>query len=178
MSDGQHCETQGTQEPGPTLLRSWAQLGALVAVALLVAAVLILKNRAAEPPPGTGSEAAAAIAPGERWSAGPGELPGEQLERLLAAGQPTLAFFHSNNCVECTKMIKIVADVYPGFEDVVALVDVNVYDPQNRALMQQAKIQYIPTQIFYNAAGEGNLTVGAMPAQVFRRYMRAAAGQE
>jgi thiol:disulfide interchange protein len=144
----------------------------------MVAAVLILKNRAAEPLAGAESEPSATTAPGERWSAGPGELPGEQLERLLAAGQPTLAFFHSNNCVECTRMIKIVADVYPEFEDVVALVDVNVYDPQNRALMQQAKIQYIPTQIFYNAAGDGNLTVGAMPAQVFRRYMRAAAGQE
>jgi thiol:disulfide interchange protein len=159
--------------------RKWiAQAGVLVGVLLLIVVVLILKNRASEPVPIALNEPQSVPGQEGQGTAMPQELPHEQLDRLLAVGQPTLAFFHSNNCVECTKMIKIVADVYPEFEDVVALVDVNVYDPQNRVLLQQARIQYIPTQIFYNAAGEGKLTVGAMPAQVFRAYMRTAAGQE
>lgn len=165
------------------------QIVIIAGVVLVAAGLLLLKNRTAEP--------AAVAPPQHRLGAGvatlqvpagdeiqdtlaalPGELPQAHLERLLAAGQPTLAFFHSNNCAQCTKMMKIVADVYPEFEGSVALVDVDVYDPQNRELLVQAQIHSIPTQIFYNAAGEGKLTVGALPTQVFRTYMRAATGEE
>jgi len=160
--------------------RRWAQLAIVAGVVLLAAAILVLKNRAddqrplalAESQAVAGEEGQAAV------TAAPAELPQAQLERLLAAGQPTLAFFHSNNCVQCIKMMEVVADVHPEFEGLVALVDVDVYDPQNRVLLLQAGIHSIPTQIFYNAAGEGKLTVGAMPTQVFRTYMRAAAGEQ
>jgi thiol:disulfide interchange protein len=156
----------------------WMQIAILTGVMLLAAAVLLLKNQAADPPSVALAESEAAGGEEGQGVKAPAELPQAQLERLLAAGQPTLAFFHSNNCVQCTNMMEVVADVYPEFEGSVALVDVDVYDPQNRVLLLQAGIHSIPTQIFYNAAGEGKLTVGAMPAQVFRTYMRAAAGEE
>ncbi len=160
--------------------RGWMQVAIFAGVLLLAAAVLLLKDRTAEPEPVTvaAPQATASEEVQSTTEAAPRELPQEQLERLLAAGQPTLAFYHSNNCVQCTRMMEIIADVYPEFEGSVALVDVDVYDPQNNALLLQAGIHSIPTQIFYNAAGEGKLTVGAMPAQVFRTYMRAAAGEE
>lgn len=177
VSDKGRSGTRASQESQQA--QRWPQLAILGAVALLVAAVVILKNRPTGPAFGAESESAATTAPGARWSAGPDELPKAQLQRLLAAGQPTLAFFHSNNCVECTKMIKIVADVYPEFEDSVALVDVNVYDPQNRTLLQQARVQYIPTLIFYNVSGEeSEFIVGAIPRQRFRFLMRETAGDE
>jgi thiol:disulfide interchange protein len=159
--------------------RRWTQIALIAAVALVAAAVLLLKNHVAGPPPLTLAEALATAGEGEQEAAtAPVESSEEQLERLLATGQPTLAFFHSNNCVECIKMIKLVADVYPEFEDSVALVDANIYDPQNRALVQQINIHYIPTLIFYDASGEGKLIVGAIPRQRLRFLLRAAAGEE
>ena len=160
--------------------RRWIQIAAVAGVALLAAAILLLKNQAADPPTVSLTDLQPATGEGVDGTATePGELPQQRWERLLAAGQPTLAFFHSNNCVECTKMIKIVADVYPEFEDSVALVDVDVYDPQNRALLQQARVQYIPTLIFYDTSGEeSEFVVGAIPRQRFRFLMREAAGEE
>jgi len=106
----------------------------------------------------------------------PNELPEAQLERFLASGQPTLAFFHSNNCLQCIKMMEVVAQVYPEFDDSVALVDVNVYDQRNASLLERARIRAIPTQIFFNSAGKGQVVLGAMEPEEFRAYMRSLAG--
>ena len=103
----------------------------------------------------------------------PNELPEAQLERLLTAGQPTLAFFHSNNCVQCIKMMGVVEQVYPEFADAVALVDVNVYDQRNASLLQRARIRAIPTQIFFDQTGEGMMVMGAMDPGQFREQMQA-----
>jgi len=160
--------------------RRWIRITIVAGVALLAVAILFFKSQAADPPAVSLADLQMATGEGMDGTATePGELPQERLERLLAAGQPTLAFFHSNSCVECTKMIKVVTDVYPEFEDSVGLVDVNVYDPQNRALLQQARVQYIPTLIFYDASGkESEFVVGAVPRQRVRFLMRQAAGEE
>jgi thiol:disulfide interchange protein len=106
----------------------------------------------------------------------PDELPEAQLERLLAAGQPTLAFFHSNNCVQCIKMMEVVEQVYPEFDDSVALVDVNVRDSANTSLLQRAQIRAIPTQIFFDRTGQGTVIMGVMTPDRFREQMRTLAG--
>lgn len=59
-------------------------------------------------------------------------------------------------------MIDIVDRVYPEFEGRVELVDVNVYDMQNRNLLIQGQIQVIPTQIFIDRFGDISQTVGVM----------------
>jgi thiol:disulfide interchange protein len=136
--------------------RRWIQIATVAGVALLAAAILLLKNQAPDPPTVSLADLQPATGEGVDGTATePGELPQQRWERLLTAGQPTLAFFHSNNCVECTKMIKIVADVYPEFDDSVALVDVDVYDKANTSLLQRAQIRAIPTQIFFDRAGQG-----------------------
>lgn len=109
-------------------------------------------------------------------TASPNELPEAQLERLLAAGQPTLAFFHSNNCVQCIKMMRIVEQVYPEFAASVALVDVNVYDQSNASLLQRAGIRAIPTQIFFNRDRQGQVVMGAMDPDQFRQQLQTLAG--
>jgi thioredoxin-like negative regulator of GroEL len=94
---------------------------------------------------------------------------------LLASGQPTLAFFHSNNCVQCIKMMEVVAEVYPKFGDSVALVDVNVYDNRNASLLQRARIRAIPTQILFDQTGQGLVVTGAMTPDQFRERMQTLA---
>lgn len=76
-------------------------------------------------------------------------------------------------CFECTRMIAIVEQVYPEFAGSVALVDVNVYDAQNQRLLQEVKLQFIPTQIFCDRAGRSQTTVGVMQPEQLRQQLQA-----
>jgi len=105
----------------------------------------------------------------------PEDLPETQLVRALADGAPTLAFFHSNRCIKCIKMVETVEQVYPEFSETVVLVDVDVYIGQNGALLQKEKIQFIPTLIFYDRAGQKQVHVGAMEAEELHQTLAALA---
>lgn len=104
-------------------------------------------------------------------AATPNELPEAQLAGALAAKKPVLAFYHSNNCQSCVEMIDIVNQVIPDFASSVVLVDINVYDQQNAALLQKARIQYIPTLIFYDTTGQNETQVGVMQAPELREKL-------
>lgn len=99
-------------------------------------------------------------------------LPEVQFDQHLAAGRPIVAFFHSNNCVQCVKMIEVVEQVYPDFAGSVALVDVNVYDRQNQNLLRRADIRAIPTIIFVEGARQGQSFIGLMEMDAFRRELQ------
>lgn len=103
-------------------------------------------------------------------------LPEAQLNRAVQAGKPVLAFFHSNSCEQCIIMIDTVKQVYPEFSQSVALVDVNVYDPSNEALMRSAKVQFIPTLVFYDAKGQTEIHVGVMEADALREHLADLGG--
>ncbi len=103
-------------------------------------------------------------------------LPEAQFDQHLAAGKPVVAFFHSNDCVQCVKMIEVVEQVYPDFAGEVALIDVNVYDRQNQNLLRRAGIRAIPTMIFIDGAGQGQGFIGLMEMDTFRRELQRLAG--
>lgn len=156
--------------------KRWLQIAVVAGLVLAIGVILAIKLGGAPdavslatvtPPAGTGAPA------GPVTPAGTAE---EQLDQLLAAGRPVLAFFHSNNCVQCTRMIAIVEQVYPEFAASVALVDVNVYDARNRNLLQEAQIQFIPTQIFYDRAGRSQTIVGVMQPEQLRQQLQALSG--
>jgi len=132
----------------------------LAGVLVLAAAVLLLKG---------GSKDSAA------GNANAGELPAAQLQAALSEHRPTLAFFHSTTCHQCIEMTGIVAQVYPEFGDSIALVDIDVYNERNDALLQQVRIQYIPTLILYDRAGNGRIAVGVMEAAELRQALAALA---
>ena len=127
----------------------------LAGIIILVAVVFLFKNQP--------SQIAATIA----------ESPEAQLDRYLKEGRPVFAFFHSTDCKSCIEMMGIVGQVYPEFKDGVALVDVNVYDPQNENLLQRAGINTIPTQVFINRKGEGKVSMGVMEVDVLRQQLIA-----
>jgi thiol:disulfide interchange protein len=173
--------------------KQWPALAIIAVLVLLVGAILLLKGQPGDASDQGGNKILATttlsaagakqatILPAPSATPAPtapvlSESPEAQLGRLLAAGKPTLAFFHSNNCVQCIKMMQVVAQIYPEFEDSVALVDVNVYDKANARLLQVAGIRAIPTQIFYNSAGKGQVVLGAMEPEQFRAYLRSLAG--
>ncbi len=155
--------------------KRWFQVAVVAGLVVVVGVVLAIKFgtapdavslTAVTPPAGTGAPAGPA-AP---------ETAEEQLDQLLAAGQPVLAFFHSNNCVQCTRMMAIVDQVYPEFAGSVALVDVNVYDARNQRLLQKVKLQFIPTQIFYDRAGRSQTIVGVMQPEQLRQQLQTLGG--
>jgi thiol:disulfide interchange protein len=178
MSQGRHVR-KGTWEP-------WAAIGVVL---VLVVVVLLLKarqqsSRVAEVqgltvPTATvvGTAAAdpslSATTPLRPTSA---STPEEQLDRLLAEGQPVLAFFHSLTCVPCLQMDGIVKEVYPDFQDKVGLVDINVYDKSNQNLLQRANLRVIPTLIFIDRTGAAKGYTGVMPADDLRAQLQALAG--
>lgn len=106
---------------------------------------------------------------------GPG--PAEQAYgAAIAAHRPTLAFFHSRSCDSCIEMMRVVGEVYPEFEGTLALVDVDVYDARNTALLHRARIAAIPTLLLVDASGQEQRYLGVMDAAHLRERLSALAG--
>ena len=95
----------------------WLRVAGVAGLALVVAGVLILKGQV-QSSTSSVSEVQSAEA-GDRDAVAQAtaelELPEVQLDRLVAGGQPTLAFFHSNTCYQCVEMTGIVERVYPEY---------------------------------------------------------------
>jgi len=123
----------------------------LAGIALLLIAIFAFKN-------------------GDNSSASAASLE-SQLDQALDNGRPTLVFLHSLDCIPCKEMMKTVADVYPEFKDLVVLIDVDIYDENNRNIIQRERLQSIPTLVFYNAQGTRQVFIGAMPAEQFREAL-------
>jgi len=99
---------------------------------------------------------------------GPGALLEAQLDQALSEGRPPVVFLHSLNCVACKEMMQTVADVYPEYQDSIALIDVDVYDQGNNNIIRREQLQSIPTLIFYDERGAREVFIGAMPSEQFR----------
>lgn len=170
---------QGTWQP-------WAAIGVVLA---LVIVVLLLKGRQQDsraagnqtltvPTVSAVGTTAADPSLSARASLAQGSTstPEEYLDRLLAEGQPILAFFHSTTCAPCIQMDGIVKEVYPEFQDRVGLVDVNVYDKGNQNLLRRANLRVIPTLIFIDRSGTAKGYTGVMPADELHAQLQALAG--
>jgi len=99
---------------------------------------------------------------------GPGDLLEAQLDQAISEGRPAVVFLHSLNCVACKEMMQTVADVYPEYQDSIALIDVDVYDQSNNNIIRREQLQSIPTLVFYDEQGARQVFIGAMPSEQFR----------
>jgi thiol:disulfide interchange protein len=125
----------------------------LAGIVILVAVVFLFKNQP--------SKTAVTV----------DELPEAQLDHYLKEGKPTFAFFHSTDCHSCIVMMDTVNQVYPKFKDGVALVDVNVYEPQNENLLRRMGINSIPTLVFIDRKGQGKVAIGVMDVEQLRQQL-------
>ena len=91
-----------------------------------------------------------------------------QLNQALKDGRPTFVFLHSLECIPCKAMMGTVADVYPDYQDAVVLIDVDIYDQNNSNIIRREQLQSIPTLVFYDAQGNRQVFIGAMPPDKFR----------
>jgi thiol:disulfide interchange protein len=130
----------------------------LAGIVLLLVAVFVFKN-------------------GDNTSASAPALEA-QLDQALVNNRPTLVFLHSLDCIPCKAMMQTVADVYPGYQDSIVLIDVDIYDQRNANILRRERLQSIPTLVFYNAQGARQVFIGAMPAEQFSDVLtQLAAGQ-
>ena len=150
----QSSRTQKTTTTQKTKLLSSGLI--LVGLVLIVAIIFLLKNES--------KPALSADMP-----------PEEQLAAALQTNWPTFVFLHSTDCIPCQEMMGIVDQVYPEFEESVALVDVNVYDQRNVALMRSEGLQVIPTLVFYDHQGARQTHVGVMEPTQFRKTLQSLA---
>lgn len=102
-------------------------------------------------------------------------LPEEQLAAAQQADRPAFVFLHSTDCIPCQEMMGIVDQVFPEFASSIALVDVNIYDKRNVALMRNEGLQVIPTLVFYDSRGARQMHVGVMEPAQFRTTLQSLA---
>lgn len=99
-----------------------------------------------------------------------------RLEQLRAEGTPVVVFFHSPDCSSCKQVQASLNAVYPEFKDSVALLDLDVTNLRYRDLVNQVGVQYAPTLLLVNAAGEEKLIVGEISEQALRTELETLAG--
>jgi thiol:disulfide interchange protein len=135
------------------------QILAIAGLVIVVLAIFLIKGKLQVAQPTVDPNASAEV----------------QLDQALANHRPTLAFYHSNNCKQCLIMIDTVNQVYPDFSTSVALIDINVYDSNNRSLLQRVGLQFIPTIIFYDRAGQAETRAGVMEAEELHQTLSVLA---
>ncbi len=131
----------------------WPQILVIGGIALLIVGMLVYKNSTA----------------GTTQASG---LPEEQLHRALAAGEPSVVFFHSLTCDPCIAMMNTVDEVYPEFAGSITLIDVNVSDTRNHDLLRDQGIQAIPSLVFYDGSGQSETSYGVIPPETLRQRLQ------
>ena len=75
-------------------------------------------------------------------------------------------------------MIAIVNQVYPEFAGSVVLVDIDVNDKTNAALVEKVGLKLIPTLVFYYPGGRYRTFVGVQKAGVVRDLLSFISGSK
>lgn len=100
------------------------------------------------------------------------QLPEDQLDQALEAGQPTLAFFHSLDCDPCIRAMEVVDEVFPAYEGSIVLVDVIVSDTANHPLLRRVGVRTIPAFYLYDRSGEVKVYYGVPYADELRTVLK------
>jgi thiol:disulfide interchange protein len=97
----------------------------------------------------------------------------ERAERLKAEHRPFLVYFYSQTCEQCREMEAILSEVHPEFSGAVPLLEVDISNRADKALVQSAGVMAVPSLAFYDSAGQKRLIVGVMPAGTLRDHLQA-----
>ena len=89
-----------------------------------------------------------------------------------------MVFFYSDDCRSCIEMKHTIEEVYPEYEESVALVEVNVYDPDSRELVERTGVHTAPVELFIQATGSETLVLDVMSAEALRGQLQSLSGGE
>jgi thioredoxin 1 len=74
----------------------------------------------------------------------------DAVDRILAAGKPTIVEFGANNCVSCREMKPVLHALAQDTRITVADIDIL----KERDYISRYQIRLMPTQVFYDASGK------------------------
>ncbi len=129
-----------------------------LAVILFVVLVALLKNAAAE----------------RRWLGF--EPAAGRVAALKNAGQPLVVYFHSPDCSSCAQVQTALDQVYPEFQDKVALLALDVTNGRERAFVDASGVITTPTLLFVDSSGAEKLVAGEISPQALRAELTILAG--
>lgn len=96
----------------------------------------------------------------ERRTSGDVENPTERkspsqaaMESALENGKPVFLNFHSNQCIPCIEMEKVIEEVEPEYAGRVEFVVVDVYDSAESSFCEYFQVRVIPTSFFIQPDG-------------------------
>ncbi len=129
-----------------------------LAVILFVVLVALLKSSAAE----------------RRWLRM--EPLADQVSAYRAAGQPLVVYFHSPDCSSCAQVKEALDEVYPEFNNTVALLDLDVTNRRERAFVDASGVITTPTLLFIYSSGAEKRITGEISPEALRAELTALAG--
>jgi thiol-disulfide isomerase/thioredoxin len=82
--------------------------------------------------------------------------------------------FASPMCYECQELEKIMDEVFPKYNDKIALrkIDVTQRDKNTQALIKEYNVKLVPTTVFKNQDGKVTRRIeGSMQPKILENYM-------
>jgi thioredoxin 1 len=144
----------------------WIVLAVILAIVAVFVAQEAMKGRRA-------NRAAVATATSGGSASAAEPLPATELAAAVSSGRPTMADFGKGWCKPCQAMVSVLAQAahdYQGKANIV-YVDMEAYP----AIAAAYRINVMPTQIFFDAAGkEVARHIGYMPNEDIDRELAKA----
>ncbi|NLO21986.1 MAG: thioredoxin family protein [Syntrophomonadaceae bacterium] len=124
----------------------------IIAIILALIAGIVYKQQFADPVPQQEIDAGV-LSPSE-----------QEIDNAIKNGDSIWILFRSATCEPCVEMYEIFKQVKPEYEGKVKFIEVDANDRANINLLQQYKLQYVPTTVIMD--GQGNISyhnVGVIP---------------
>lgn len=106
----------------------------------------------------------AAPVPQQEIDSGDLSFSEQEINTALENGDSIWILFRSATCEPCVEMYEIFQQLKPEYEGKVKFIEVDANDRANINLLQQYKLQYVPTTFIMD--GQGNISyqnVGVIP---------------
>jgi thiol-disulfide isomerase/thioredoxin len=101
-------------------------------------------------------------------SASPVRAGPRAIERILAAGRPTLIVFETRRCAPCEALVPVIDALAHEFAERVTVVRV---DARQAWLAARHHLSFVPTLVFYDRGGERARIKGNPGAAAIRAHL-------
>lgn len=89
--------------------------------------------------------------------------------------KPQIIKFTSAMCLDCQTMNKLMKEIYPQYQDKIALTEIHVQDnkPETQEWIKKYDVTLVPTIILMNSQGQQVRRIeGAVDKAVFEGYLK------
>lgn len=94
------------------------------------------------------------------------------IEQAKANGESMWLLFRSQSCAPCVEMKKVFDQLQPDYKGKVRFISIDVDDAENRELVEEWRIQYIPATFILNTQGKLSYeNVGFFPVEDLKKEL-------